>query len=253
MIRRSASVVVGPDADRAACRPALRRDAARTATAPALRGFSTAASLVLGALALVHEVVYLATYGSAGYASAMQAGGHGRYWTAFILTVLLVVGSLTVATILQLVRLSRLATRMQAGGVDVLDQGLGRLVNLTLRRWLVIGAGTLCAFAVQENVERIDLGSPLPGIAVVTGENAIAVPVVIIVSVAIAFVAALAAWRREVLLTRLAAGRQSAPPRRAPRFLRPSVDERRPAWFIAGSQNPVRAPPNPTRRHLVHA
>lgn len=253
MIRGSVPVVMGPDADRAAHRRAVRRGAAKTATAPALRGFSTAASLLLGALALVHEVVYLATYGSAGYASAMQAGGHGRYWTAFILTVLLVVGSLAVTTIRQLVRLSRLATTMQSGGVDVLDHSVGRLANLMLRKWLVVAAGTLVAFVVQENVERIDLGSPLPGIAVIAGENAIAVPVVITVSVAIAFVAALAAWRREVLLTRLAAGRQSAPPRRAPRFLRPPVDERRPASFIAGRQNPVRAPPAPTRRHLVSA
>ena len=253
MIRGSAAIDEGPEADWAAYRRARRRGAARTATAPALRGFGTAASLVLGALALVHEVVYLATYGSVGYASAMQAGGHGRYWTAFILTVLLVVGSLAVTTIRQLVRLSRLATRMQSGGVDVLDQTLGRLANLTLRRWLVVGAGTLVAFVVQENVERIDLGSPWPGIAVITGENAIAVPVIIIISVAIAFVAALASWRREVLLTRLAAGRQSAPPRRAPRFLRPPVDERRPTSFIAVRQNPVRAPPAPTRRHLVSA
>jgi hypothetical protein len=210
-----------------------------------LRAFTITGALVLAALALSHELIYLVAHGfGEGYARAMQEGGHDRYWTTFVLIVLVVTGCLGVVAAAQWRRLRRLAADVQAGTVRLNGGGLDRFLQLLPPLWLRVSAGTIAAYLLQENVETASIGAPLPGLGVLGGEHAIALPVLLVVSLAVAAVRALVGWRREVLLARISAAARRRV--RAPAAtLRPALVNDRPAGRLAERLNGVRAPPLP--------
>ena len=208
-----------------------------------LRAFTITGTLVLAALALSHELVYLLAHGfGEGYARAMREGGHDRYWTSFVLIVLVVTACLSVVAAAQWRRLRHLAADVQAGAVRLNGGGLDRFLELLGPLWLRVAAGSIAAYIIQENVETASTGAALPGLGVLGGEHAIALPVLLVVSLAVAAVGALVRWRREVLLSRIrAAARRRL---RAPAAtLRPALDVRRPAGCHDRRRNGVRAPP----------
>lgn len=208
-----------------------------------LRAFSITGTLVLAALALGHELIYLLAHGfGEGYARAMQEGGHDRYWTSFVLIVLVVTGCLSVVAAAQWRRLRRLAVGVGAGTVRLADGGLDRFLELLRPLWLRVSAGTIAAYLIQENTETASIGAPLPGLGVLGGEHAIALPVLLAVSLVVAAVGALVGWRREILLARIRAAARLR--LRAPAAtLRPALDVDRPANRREGRRNGVRAPP----------
>lgn len=196
----------------------------------------------MACLAASHELIYLIAHGiGVEYVRAMQEGGHDRYWTSFVLTVAAVAAALALITFSQIRRLRHQASLVRAGRLSVDDRGYGLLARLIARLWLLVAAGTVVAFLGQENLETITAGHPLPGIDVISGEHAVALPVMVVTSLLVACVAALVRWGRHLLLARL---RRSLGPARRPatRTLRPPFIPVPPAAVGVHSHG-LRAPP----------
>lgn len=209
-----------------------------------LRAFTITGTLVLAALALSHELIYLLAHGSGeGYVRAMQEGGHDRYWTSYVLIVLVVTGCLSVVAAAQWRRLQRLAADVNAGTVRLKGGGLDRFFALLRLLSLRVSAGTIAAYLFQENVETASIGSPVPGLGALGSEHAIALPVLVVVSLVVAAVGALVGWRREILLARIRAA-AGCPLRVPAATLRPASDgDRLTTNRREGRRNGVRAPP----------
>lgn len=207
-----------------------------------LKQVAVVVTLVLASLATSHELIYVHAHGvGAAYVRAMQEGGHDRYWTSFVLTVAGVTLVLAVVAVCQIRRLHGQASLVRAGRLRVKDRGLGQLGRLTSRLWLLIATGSTFAFIVQENAETITAGRPMPGLTVVSGEHALSLPILAVVSLLVAFVAALARWGRQVLLARLR--RSMAPQRRgAARSRRPALTMQ-PTSPVRVHAHGLRAPP----------
>lgn len=211
---------------------------------PSLRSAVVPGALVLASLALSHHLVYFLAYGEGpAYARAMTAAGHDRYWASF----LLVVGGSSVALVAvsvhQLRRLARLAEARRVGGAtfQVCDGSLGVLFEMILLIWLRVAAVTSVAYLLQENLETLTAGVAVPGFSVVTGEHAVAIPVITLVSLALATVRAIAHWRRDLLLARL---RSIVPRYRSDARLRRALDRERRLRHDLGSIHRERAPPS---------
>jgi len=204
--------------------------------------FVVLASLALASFAAGHELIYLLSHGPGqGYEAAMREGGHDRYWTSFVLVVLVVLACLVAITAAQLRRLRRLAARTAIGGLSVRDPATTRYLRLLVPLWLRVAAVAVAGYLLQENVETVSGGGPLPGFGVISGEHGLAVPILVVVSLVVSAVGALVGWRREILLARLRSGlglrRQNAKAVTRPT----SVD--RPPRECEGRPNGVRAPP----------
>lgn len=200
-------------------------------------------SLALASLALSHELIYLIAHGfGEGYAAAMREGGHDRYWTSFLLIVAVVTSALVAVGVAQIRRLRRLTMAMRARVVHVRDVGLSRFFELLGPLWLRLSVVVSSAYVLQENIETATTGASWPGLGVLGGEHAIALPVLILVSLLVAAVGALVGWRREVIVARL---RAAARARRRPAasVLRPALANDRPTGIREGRRNGVRAPP----------
>lgn len=206
-----------------------------------LRQIAVLATLVMASLAASHELIYLLTYGAGPeYALAMRDGGHDRYWTSFILTVAGVSLVLTVIAVRLLHRLHRQTSLVRTGRLSE-DRGFGLFARQAARLWLLVSAGTVAAYLAQENLETIAAGHPVPGLEVASGDHAVALPVITLMSLLVALVGALVRWRRHVLLARL--HRSWGPVRRrARRTLRPSAISR-PASTRGVRSHGLRAPP----------
>lgn len=208
-----------------------------------LRTLAIRGVFVLGSLALSHEVIYLLAHGLGnGYASAMREGGHDRYWTSFLLVVALVTSGLAIVAVTQFRRLHRLAAGVHTGSVRLGDGGLDRFPDLLRRLLFRVSTGTAVAYVLQENAETASTGAALPGLGVLGGEHAIAVPVLLAVGLLVSVIGALVGWRREILLARIraAAGGRF---RVTARVLRPAFASDRPTGRCEGRRHGVRAPP----------
>lgn len=202
------------------------------------------ATLVMAALAASHQLIYLLAHGTgAEYARAMREGGHDRYWTSFVLTVAMVTVVLGVVAVRQLRRLQRQTSLVRAGQLNVDDRGVGLFARLVAGLWMPVSAGTFVAFVTQENLEMMGAGRLLPGLHVVSGEHAIAVPAIALMSFLVALVGALVRWGRHVLLARLHLS-SGLIRRRAPRALRPS-SVNLPTSTSTVRSHGLRAPPMP--------
>ena len=207
-----------------------------------LSTFAVLGALSLAALALSHELIYILAHGAgAGYEAAMREGGHERYWTSFVLIVAVITVGLGAVAVAQWRRLRRLAANVSAGTIRLSDGGLDRFLGLVGPLWLRVSAGAIAVYLIQENLETASTGASLPGVGVLGGPHAIALPVLFAVSLVVAMVGALVGWRREVLLARIrAAARRRL---RAPAAtLRPALAAERPAGRREGRRG-VRAPP----------
>lgn len=207
-----------------------------------LSRFAVLGSLALASLLAGHELIYLASHGAgAGYETAMRERGHDRYWTSFVLVVLVVSICLVTVATSQFVRLRRLAAHHRAGDIEVQNSGVGQYTRLLVSLWLRVAILTTFGYLVQENVETLPTSGSLPGLGVVTGDHGLALPILLAVSLVVAAVGALVGWRRAVLLARLRqrlAGRPRGVrvlARPAPAVLPHRTSEER--------RNGVRAPP----------
>ena len=204
-------------------------------------GLVATLGLALASLLVGHELTYVLAHGlGAGYEQVMADGGHNGYWTSFVLTLVGVSLILAGASAVQLRRLGRLARQTRLHGVDVADAAPRCFVALLARTWTRVAPLAVGLFLIQENVELWAAGQPMPFLDVVTGEHAMALPVLTIVSLVAAVVGALVGWRRLVLHSRIAVTRTWARPAAV---RRPALRSARPLARITVSSHGLRAPP----------
>jgi hypothetical protein len=204
----------------------------------------------LGLLALVtfvlaHDIAFLLTYGSS-WQAVLARTGHGDRWNETVLAVAGIAVALGVAGLLRLARLARMARRLDGGRSAVPAGGPDALAGELRRAWLAIFPISLALFVVVENVERMSVGLPAPGLDVMgsLGFAGIAALFGLVAGVT-ALVDALFRWRRAVLIARIEAARRRRA-RSAAASARPNlpwVDRRHAA--IAGHRIAGRAPPAP--------
>jgi hypothetical protein len=207
------------------------------------RRWTVVGTLSLVAFVLSHQLVFLHTWGNA-YEEALRLSGHGGPWTFTMVTVLLLTGVLTVAALRECARLAQRAREVEGRRDSPRDERTVALLLPTLRLWLVVVAIATTLFVLVENIEHLAMGAPLPGLSVLgSAEYYGPLPIIALVSLAVAFIGALFDWRRAVLLSRIRATRAS--------FSRPAaslpprdggLSDRRPETHI-GRGLAGRAPP----------
>jgi hypothetical protein len=211
------------------------------------RDLLTLAALSLAALVLGHDLIFLLTYGL-DFGVAMQRTGHGAPWLVTVITAATVAGSMTALAARRLLALSRLARDLGRGHAHVRGGSWSDLGNQILRLWAPILVIGLALFVVNENLERVAIGMPLPGMVVLFGSAH--APTILVFALVALFVAAfggLYRWRRDVLMARVVAVRAQWADR-GPSVLRPRpwADRRRPSIIsqrLAGRAPPLRAAP----------
>jgi hypothetical protein len=195
------------------------------------------ALLALAVFVLGHDLLFLLA-GGANYRAVLAASGHGSIWDITVMTVVGAAAGLTGLGLRRLVVLSRLARGIDPVSADA-EHGVPHLLWQTLRLWATILPIALLLLVANENLERAAIGVPLPGLGIIVAAG----PIFAAVALAVAIVAALYGWRRDLLISRLAAARRTwlrSTTLHHPRL--PWVD-RRPG-SIAGRRLAGRAPPS---------
>jgi hypothetical protein len=209
--------------------------------------------LVLGALFVAHDAIYVARYGIGdGYARAMTAQGHDGYWAPA--SFLLVVGVAVVA-LLGLAAYRRL--RSEAEGIDqpALAEGGSSYLAELAGIWLRLFPTIAVLFAIQENIEHLAVDGHLAGVAPLVGPgSAVVLPVLAATTFVLAAVGAVVRWRIRVLVARIAAAARH-------RYPRPAAISQPCRWgivaasiahrWIVGRRDAGRAPP--LRLHAIAA
>ncbi len=198
--------------------------------------------MALVALVLVHNIVYLVAYGAA-YEDALQQTGHEAGWTIAVLVILALAVGLLLGAAFRIGRL-RAEVRSLGGSTSIRRPDPATVIAGFGVLWLRLAVATAAALLVQENLERGTVGQPLPGLGVLGSSGyPDALPILLVVTFAVALVGALFAARIEALAARVAAARRRA-------WARPSHARRRPiplahrlAGSIHGRLSAGRAPP----------
>jgi hypothetical protein len=186
-----------------------------------------------------HQATYLLGFGAEGYGEAVGAGGHDGYWAPLVVLVLLAGAGLAAVTIRELRRLTASAAHLQASwhpGRELRSFAWG-----TGALWLRLVLATTIVYVIQENIERVLVGQTPSGIDALTVHGLLPVLVILVTSLTVAIVAALARWHCEALLARLARRTQDTR-RRRPQSLRPAMTTRLPRHSTPAARG-SRAPP----------
>ncbi|HEV2006656.1 MAG TPA: hypothetical protein VGQ85_08595 [Candidatus Limnocylindrales bacterium] len=192
------------------------------------------------ALVLAHDLAFLARYGST-FGEALAHAGHGPAWTGAAAGSVAIGAGLFVTAVLGLRRLGGIAEQLRASGTSSEPRR-----RAFLRSWAISAARlaftTTLLLTIQENLERVSGGVSAPNLGLlVSAEYPGAIPIVLGVAIAVSLVAALVAWRRAVLVSRIQGARLR--PIRASIVPRPAGGaERRPLAGVRGRWA-VRAPP----------
>jgi len=208
------------------------------------RDLLSLATLSLAALILGHHLVFLTAYGPE-YWTMLERTGHGPVWAITVATVAILSAGLVFLALRRLASLRRQARTVQENGATVRDASLRDLAGVVTRLWCLVVVVSLALFVLNENLERIAIGVPAPGIAILASGIGHTSPILVFmaVSAAVALVAGLYRWRRDVLLARVRAGRLTWDRLAHARPPRPSLLPRRRPRSVVGSRLAGRAPP----------
>jgi len=179
--------------------------------------------LALVAFVLAHNLLFLLRYGSS-YSAFLERTGHGSAWTSTVLIVAALAAGLALASMARLVALSAIASQLEAGAIRVRSGQVGDYAVHVRRAWLAILLLAVTLFVGYENVERVAVGLPAPGLGVLNLTDGATIAVFAIVPLFTALVEGLYRWRRDVLTAQICAAR--ARWHRRPRAIAP----RRPVW-----------------------
>jgi hypothetical protein len=214
-------------------------------------------AMVLVTLVLAHDLSYIASYGAA-YSEAMFRTGHDDRWTAAVIGVSALGLGLVLAAVRRIGRLTQLA-RVVAAPRSRAERRLGgdadgpeawspsstvaTFARHLVRIWPRVAVGGAILFVLQENIERVAGGEPVPGLDVLgSATHPYPIPVLLAVSLAVAAVGALFRSRIAELRTLIARAERTW---RRSAHAAPSrpLDFERPAQSILGRRRAVRAPP----------
>ena len=169
--------------------------------------------LLIVALFIAHDAVYLAQFGIGGrLAAVMTERGHDGYWLAMI-AVAVMAGVLAAAGAVNAVL--RLRQRLRTVPATSSDRSMRPPYHREVwRLWRVLLPATLVLFGVQENIEYLAAHGDVIGIEALVGPYApLAIPVLALVTLALAAIGALVRWRIAVLESRIARSLSTALPR----------------------------------------
>jgi hypothetical protein len=200
-----------------------------------------AIAMVLAALVLAHNVIFLAGY-RAHFEAAMTGLGHDHGWTIAALVSMALAGSLLVVGSLRLLQLRRSAR----------DAGARRLLTEPDRRafvwrwlvwWVALTLATAVLFVLEENLEVARVHRTVPGIGVLaSAAYPSAVAIIAVVALVVSLVAAILGWHAAVLIARIEAVRSTVQGDTLPAF--PAIEPiDRHAGSILGRRHAGRAPP----------
>lgn len=209
---------------------------------PTLRLVATVAALSPVSLVLAHNLSFLAAYGS-NSDDVLRATGHAEAWTSAVRAVIAVSAALGLAAFVRLLALWRTASRVERElGVQPRTdwRALGRTV---LGLWVWLAVLTAAWFLVQENLERLAMGQPLPGLDPLL-EGGLVGPLLIVpaISLIVALVGGLFRWGIAALRARIAAAIAAHRRARPATVRRPSGADARPSSLLARNRG-LRAPP----------
>jgi len=200
--------------------------------------------LALVAFVLAHNLLFLLRYGSS-YSAFLERTGHGSAWASTVLIVAALATGLALASTARLVALSAIAGPLEAGAIRVRSGQVRDYMVHVRGALLAILLLALTLFVGYENVERVAVGLPAPGLGVLNLTDGATIAVFAIVPLLTALVEALYRWRRDVLTAQICAARV-----RWHRRAR-AIEPRRPVWTerrhvsIVLHQFSGRAPPQP--------
>ena len=200
-----------------------------------------AIAMVLAALVLAHNVIFLAGY-RAHFQAAMTSMGHDHGWTIAALVSMALAGALFVVGSLRLLQLRRSAR----------DAGARRLLTEPDRRafvwrwlawWFALTLATAVLFVLEENVEVARVYRTLPGVGVLASASyPYALAIIAVVALVVSLVAAILGWHAAVLIARIEAARSTVQGDTPPAF--PAIEPiDRHAGSILGRRHAGRAPP----------
>ena len=171
------------------------------------------AVLVLFALFVSHDLIYIGQFGMGEpLAAAMAAGGRHDYWVPVSLVIGAAVAAVFLACIALMARLELQAPgrpRRRIRGPSYLDE-LGAT-------WLRLFPTVALLFLLQENVERFFADGTIPGLSPIAGAGAAdTLPILAATTFVLAALGSLVRWRIQVLEARITASTRTAyPPARA--------------------------------------
>jgi hypothetical protein len=213
-----------------------------THAAAVLRRALLPAFLMAVAFALGHQITYVVEYGS-NAGSALARSGHDLDWTLAVASIALLSVALVGLAVRELRRLSR-----QARGVaDAGSRGspLMALVADTVPLALAVVVVSLISFVVVENVEYAAAGLASPGLTLLfSSQHQATLSIFELVSLAVALVAALYRWRRDILVELIELARLLRMHGRPLLGSRP-IELTLPPSSIVRGRPPGRAPPLP--------
>ncbi len=181
-------------------------------------------------LFLGHTAVFMTQFGIGDdLRRAMTGGGHDGYWMAFSLVISAIAAGLLGRAVFRATRLSRRLRTVSASGASAtpdLDGGWRREFRTI---WPALFLATSFGFGILENLEHIAAGQAPHGLGALIGtEHPTAVPVLALVSAAIAAIGTLVRWRIRVLEARVARATQQRQRLRGPHSLAPARE-----WLAA--------------------
>ncbi|HEY5489037.1 MAG TPA: hypothetical protein VIK00_04290 [Candidatus Limnocylindrales bacterium] len=213
-----------------------------THAAAVLRRALLPAFLMAVAFALGHQITYVVEYGT-NAGSALARSGHGLDWTFAVASIALLSVALAGLAVRELRRLSRQARELT--NVGSRGSSLAALVADTVPLALAVFVVSLASFVVLENLEYAAAGLASPGLTLIFSPQHQATLIVFeLVSLAVASVAALYRWRRDILVELIKLAHRLRLHGRAPLGSRP-IELTLPASSIVRGRPPGRAPPLP--------
>ena len=163
------------------------------------------AALAPASLVLVHNLTFLAVYGSR-FQGALLATGHDGRWTSTVTVVV------AVSILLGVVALARLASLwLQARALEHVSgqrppRDFSGYLRIVLRMWPWLALVTAVLFVGQENLEQAVRGAPLPGIGpLLTNQSVSPLLVLAAVTFVLSALGALLVWGNATLTARIAA------------------------------------------------
>jgi hypothetical protein len=196
--------------------------------------------LVLAALFVTHDAIYLARFGVTGYGPAMGGGGHG-YWVPATMAIAAATLGVIYLGLLAYVRLHR------AAGEPTFAMARPSYLDEVARLWRQLFPAVALLFLAQENLEHLAVDGHAAGITPLIGTGADGVLLVLAATTFVfAALGALVRWRIAILRARMAAATR--------RFARVAGRNAPRTWQLVGAiaahgrmadrRDPCRPPPH---------